>query len=261
MFFLLADLSASPVSKKTVFERLSLERNFIIMKALLLLTSILLLSACISYDGNSRLMIEGRLVDRDGSPISGTPVAVLAQKAGIYIPFVFYIPDVNNSINQQLTDSEGRFKMLFPEPIDAEEIVIAVNRSTLKYPANDKINNRTIFNVQVSNFNRNALSLGDLELFDVAQTTDLTIEMKPSSPVDRKGVRLRFEGLTLNQEDDFNRTMSGYTFSEVYQRLSVATNQFGVIYYDVVDFNDNVLYSNSRIIQIAEAPVTIEIEF
>jgi hypothetical protein len=231
------------------------------MKGLLFLTSILLLSACITYDGNSRLMVEGRLLDREGNPIPDIPVTVLAQKAGIYIPFVFYIPDVNNNVNQQLTDSDGRFKMLFPEPIDADEIIVAVNRPTLKYPANDKINSRTIFNVQVSNFRQNALSLGELELFDVDQTTDLTIEMKPSSPVDRKGVRLRFEGLTRNQEDDFNRTMSGYIFSEVYQRLSVATNQVGAIYYDVVDFNDNVLYSSSRIIPIGEAPVTIEIEF
>jgi hypothetical protein len=231
------------------------------MKGLLFLTSILLLSACITYDGNSRLMVEGRLLDREGNPIPDIPVTVLAQKAGIYIPFVFYIPDVNNNVNQQLTDSDGRFKMLFPEPIDADEIIVAVNRPTLKYPSNDKINSRTIFNVQVSNFRQNALSLGELELFDVDQTTDLTIEMKPSSPADRKGVRLRFEGLTRNQEDDFNRTMSGYIFSEVYQRLSVATNQVGAIYYDVVDFNDNVLYSSSRIIQIGEAPVTIEIEF
>lgn len=227
----------------------------------LFLLSCLFISSCISYDGNSRLMVEGRILDRNGNPIPNIPVTVLAQKAGIYIPFVFYIPDVNNNVNQQLTDSDGRFKMLFPEPIDADEIIIAANRPTLKYPANEKVNSRTIFNVQVSNFRQNALSLGQLEMFDVDQTTDLTIEMKPSSPVDRKGVRLRFEGLTLDQEDDFNRTMSGYIFSEVYQRLSVATNQAAAIYYDVVDFDGNVFYSSSRIILIGEEPANIEIEF
>jgi hypothetical protein len=231
------------------------------MKGLFFLLSILLFGACISYDGNSRLMVEGRLLDREGNPIPNLPVTVLAQKAGIYIPFVFYIPDVNNNVNQQLTDSDGRFKMLFPEPINADEIVIAANRSTRKFPANEKVNSRTIFNIQVSNFFRNTLSLGNLELFDVSETIELTIEMKPAAPGDGKGVRLRFEGLSLDQQDDFNRTMSGYIFPEVYQRLSVATNQVGAIYYDVVDLNGNVLYSNSRIVQIAEAPLTIEIEF
>jgi len=227
----------------------------------LFLLSCLIISSCISYDGNSRLMVEGRILDRNGNPIQNIPVTVLAQKAGIYIPFVFYIPDVNNNVNQQLTDSDGRFKMLFPEPENADEIVVTINRRTTKYNADSKLNRRAFFNIQLANFKQNTVSLGNLELFGLSQATELTIEMKPSSPFDRKGVRLRFEGLTVDQEDDFNRTMSGYIFTEVYQRLSVATNQTAVIYYDVVDLDGNIFYSSSRIVLIGEDPATIEIEF
>lgn len=229
------------------------------MRILITLVSILLMSACISYDGTTRLMIEGRITDRDGNPIEGMGLSVRAQKAGFFIPFVFFIPDARNTINQMKTDSEGRFRMLFPRPIDADDIVLLINEQ------NDgsipTFNQRSIFNIQPDDFRDYTIDFGSLEMFNVNETTFLTIDIQPEIPGRFRGIRLRLDALRQLQQDDYGRNLSDEIYTAFSGEIAVARNQVAAFYYDVLDRDSSLVSSNVRLITIGESPLTYEIRY
>lgn len=94
-------------------------------KSLFLLIALVFLAACERpYDGEKRIIIEGRLVDQNANPIAnqGLQIYVGAQPTSLF------------SLGRDLisygnTNADGRFKLAFPSPRNNEMIEIAIEDS------------------------------------------------------------------------------------------------------------------------------------
>jgi hypothetical protein len=204
--------------------------------------------------------MEGQVLDRNGQPVPDVPVAVVATRSGIIIPFVIFFPRVETSISEQVTDANGRFQLLFPEPINQNDIVLTINRPTSNDPAISGYNSRSWYNISASDFSRNQISFGQIHLFDPAESTLLTILVKNTNALSARGIRLRFDGLTLYQDEDYKKEISLHVFPQLQQEVIVAKQQVAVIYYEVLGINDQVVAADARIVVIEDSPLTIEIE-
>jgi len=81
----------------------------------LILICAALTSCGVNYDGESRLVTQITVVDRDGSPIAGRPVDITVADDGDY--------DV---ISNSVTDSNGHALLIFPTPDFDDKIQISI---------------------------------------------------------------------------------------------------------------------------------------
>lgn len=94
-------------------------------KSLFLLIAILLISACERpYDGEKRIVIEGKLVDQNANPIVNQEVEIYV---GEQRKLVFGLG--RDLISFSKTNADGRFKLAFPSPRNNEMIEIAIEDS------------------------------------------------------------------------------------------------------------------------------------
>src|SRR5690606_12386584 len=126
------------------------------------------LNACsLIYDGESRLLIKGKILDENGNPMPNVNVSAHAKKDGI----MFFTPSENDLISYDLTDDSGNFEMMFPSPINEDEIAVFINYDGL----NPTYSKTVFYNIQNSNFGNQELNLANNSLYEVEQSVELTI--------------------------------------------------------------------------------------
>ncbi len=80
------------------------------MKKIYFFCFALLLSGCtIQYDGSNRLLVSGKIIDKNGNPISNIEVITNVSNGSGW-------GNSNDDIGIDLTDSQGNFMMFFPKP-------------------------------------------------------------------------------------------------------------------------------------------------
>lgn len=86
-------------------------------KTLLLAACAVALSACgIDYQGSTKFIFEGRIVDQDGNPLKNIPVRTHVSDG-----------DTSDIIGIDVTDSNGNYQMMFPGASENVEFAVGIN--------------------------------------------------------------------------------------------------------------------------------------
>lgn len=96
-------------------------------KILLIITTLLLISCQIQYDGESKFIVQTKVVDKNGNPIPGVPISVRVSN-GI----------LSDEISLSDTNADGRATLLFPPP-ESEGATISISYYPDYYEATSSV--------------------------------------------------------------------------------------------------------------------------
>lgn len=217
---------------------------------LLLLTLFTLYSCDIQYDGETRIVVQGQLVDKDKNPISNKRVQINTYSGEGY-------GSSSDLISYGDTDAEGKFTLIFPAPkSDEVDIVTSINDSqyidysSSQNPVSDyqskaiRASNRNFINYK--------LEFNQIVLYKNDEITQLEIALNRISNT-KQITEIHVEGnlaeniidLTGKIENDYIKTL-----------FDVAKNQNLKISYTIRDYSNPANITSTK----QEAVVTINSE-
>ena len=206
------------------------------MKKLLLLILIPLLTGCeIQYDGNSKLVIKGSVVDRNNNPIINKSVNLYVSRDGGSIPFIFYIPSETNYIGKATTDSNGNYVMVIPQPNNFSEIIVETNDD------NNLYNSKQFRNINLSNFVNYQLEVPTSKLYLKSSLAHLTVTLNNVNTYNEL-LKLEYIGNIPNEIELINPLEEDYP--NFIQNINVAKNQTVILQYKTINHLTNVTTTN-----------------
>lgn len=197
------------------------------MKKILLFSLFVLLAGCgLQYDGDERFLITGRLVNQDNAPLSNNKVELFVYGGNSN--------NDNDLISFDETDENGVFKMVFPRPINADEIELICNKNTSIYQE------KSFLNIKNTNFTDFKFNLNTIKLFkreDISKL-EITLNQVNSSKVIKQfkliGNLARTE-VYVNPLDQTDQ----YPYFESFYSEEVMKNQTIIAEYVVYDYATN----------------------
>lgn len=222
-------------------------KNFIMKKISFLIVTILLFQSCgIQYDGEEKLEIVGKLVNKEGVGIANERVNIKIGEGGYSL-----FGGVNfETISYGNTDNEGKFQFLIPSPVG--ERVISVEFG-------DSYNIYKTISFKKSNFINYKLDLNKIISYKQSEVTTLQIILN-STNSGKQIQDLKVEGIINQQQINLNPE----PLIDIYNQIlfySVAKNQNLLLKYKIKNFSTNTIQEISETIAILEAPVNFTITY
>ncbi|MFD1605747.1 hypothetical protein ACFSJW_04025 [Flavobacterium artemisiae] len=221
-------------------------------KTLLLLLTLFTIYSCdIQYDGETRIVVQGQVVDKDNNPIADKRIEINTHSSSDYVG--------SDLISFTNTDSEGKFTLIFPSPKSDEiDIVTTINGSyeidyqNIQTPTSG-YQSKSI-RATKRNFANYKLDFNKIVLYKSEEITELEVALNQTSN-NKQITDIHIEGnsaenfIDLKKEDE-NKNQYLKTL------FDVAKNQNLKLSYSIRDFSNpaNVVISQH------EAIVTINSE-
>lgn len=202
-------------------------------KILLLILTIFTLYSCeIQYDGETRIVVQGQLVDKDKNPISNQRIEINTYSGEGY-------GSSSDLISYGNTDTEGKFTLIFPAP-KSDEVDIRTSINGYRYIDYSSSQNPTSEyqskNIRASNKNfiNYKLDFNQIVLYKNDEITQLEIVLNRISNT-KQITELYVEGnlaesiidLTGKNENDYLKTL-----------FDVAKNQNLKLSYTIRDYSN-----------------------
>jgi hypothetical protein len=220
------------------------------MKQILLFFCLLLfLTSCeIQYDGETKIVVTGKIVDENGSPIPEKNIEITIFSDGTYAP--------SDLISFGKSDQNGDFTLVFPNPKGAGyDISISIN---------NQINRTDVFqskeiNALKNNFENYKLDLNKITLYKRESITDLQLLLNKTS-ANKEIKDIQIVGKQTNSNIDLNlETKNPNSFNTNY---SVIKNQNIILKYTIIDYSNSTAPTTYSIpIQIKNDAVTYTITY
>ena len=208
------------------------------MKKIILLVLIPFLFGCeIQYDGNTKLIVKGSVIDANNNPIANKDVNLYVLKESFSIPFIFYIPSENNYIGKSTTDRNGNYTMVIPKPENFSEIIVETNDE------NNQLSGKQFKNINFSNFTNYQIELPNTKLYLKSTLANLNVILNNVNS-NTELVKLEYVGNIPNEIEFINPLENSN--SNLITNLNVEKNQTVVLKFTV--FN-NLNQTNSTIEQ------------
>ena len=193
------------------------------MKKILLLFFILLTCSCeIQYDGETRIIVQGQVVDRNNKPIPNKKVEISTLSESSFVS--------SDLISYTTTDENGRFTLIFPSP-KSEDISIGT-------AINDYGNNEfqsKIIKGSKKNFTNYKLDLKQIVLYEIKDITELEVILNKTSN-SKQVSNIQIEGVKPDYFIDLNAATVENQWSE--NRFNVVKNQNINLSYTITDYSD-----------------------
>ncbi|GIZ09287.1 hypothetical protein FUMI01_20140 [Flavobacterium sp. UMI-01] len=173
----------------------------------------------IPYDGETKLVVTGKILDENGSPISGKEVAVEINNGSTYWPA--------DLISYGFTDSNGVFTLVFPAPKGDYNIMTVINED-------DNVFQDKHISAKIKNFNNYKLDLNTITLFRKESITSLRLILNNTTT--KKGITsIEIEGQVPEFDVDLNLNPDNPGYFNTY--YNVIKNQTVRLKYTVSDFS------------------------
>ena len=201
------------------------------MKKFIILFTLILSSCGIEYDGETKIVVKGKVVDDNNNPIINKEVNLYVSKNEIYFPFFFYAPSEENNIGKTTTNNNGEYTMVIPKPRENySEIIVETNSAV------NNLNQKQYRNIQIGNFINYELNLPTSILYN---KNDLaTLNIIPNQINQNNELKnIELIGLVPNEVEYFNLPEDYYFYDEL-ERL-VKKNQTIILRYTVMNHNTN----------------------
>ena len=216
------------------------------MKRTVFLLILFILSGCdIQYQGDTRLLVTGKVVDRDGSPISGIDVITNVSRG-------YGFGGRNDDIGITSTDDQGVFTMLFPKPKGEIDY-------TIHFLSTENYQEKRFVNIFYEDFTDYAFRVGEVSLFKNDDIVNLDFsfnQINSQNSITELNVigMLADYWVWVNPNDEHQNNV-------YYRRHQVAKNQTLVLEYIVHDFTNNQNTTHTETIEIGEQNVTHTITY
>jgi hypothetical protein len=196
-------------------------------KILLLLLMPIFLSCEIQYDGNTKLVIKGSVVNENNLPLANKEVNLYVSRESSSFPFVFYVPSETNYIGKTTTDANGKYVIVIPQPENFTEIVVETNDE------NNQLNGKQFRNINLSNFTNYQIELPNSKLYLKSTLTNLNVTLNNVN-TNIELLKLEYIGNIPNEIEYINPLENNY--SNLVTNLTVIKNQTVTVKYTVFNY-------------------------
>lgn len=208
-------------------------------------------SCDIQYNGETKLVVTGKLIDKNGVPIPENNIEIFVQSLS-------GMNQNSDLISFGKTDINGNFTYIFPSPDTDNEIEISINNFILDHGTQIKTNelqSKQIIALK-KNFQNYKLNLDNIILYRNDDITQLQIILNPST--DKKHLlSLDIEGTVVTHYSDLNPIVTPNYTPPVITNYSVLKNQTLILKYKVVDLSSgtSIITENSKSIPVVNEKV------
>jgi hypothetical protein len=221
-------------------------------RILFLLPVFIAISSChLTYNGEERILFQGKITDENGNPMPNVYVSAHANK-----DFTLISPSDDDEVSYDFTDESGNFKMLFPSPQNEEQMQVFMNFEG----DNPQYSKTNFYNIQDGNYEDFKIDFGTISLYPTDDSVLLTISVEDDFENQITGWNL--EGKVAENNFNFSPMNSE---SEIYFDYSsqnqVAKNQTIILHYYYTHQNSTEILENTAEIEIHDQPVNYEITF
>lgn len=194
----------------------------------------------IDYNGENRLMVKGKVIDKNGNPIQGIDV-----ETEVYGTEIDVRSDIISFVK---TSSDGSFVMLFPEPEKGTRfsIELADDNGVFHY--------KTYTGIKKENFFDLGYNLGEIQLFEPNDLVDLNINFQNYSNV--KVTDLKLVGgvagtYYINPPNEWY-----YSYN-----VRAVKNQTITVEYKVRNYSNNQITNHTENIAVGEENLTYTLNY
>jgi hypothetical protein len=214
------------------------------MKTILFTSLLFLFISCgIEYDGETKLVIKGKILLENNLPLTNHEVKLFVRQEASGIPFIFFIPSETNFIGRATTNANGEYTMVIPKPkSNNNEIIVEINSNTT-------FNKRQVRNIDIDDFSNFEILVATDKLYLRENLSQLFINLNQVNP--------NFQLISINYIGDYTNEVSFFkplsdNYINIYNDLAqlVKKNQELVIQYEVKNMNTNAILTFQEVIFI-----------
>lgn len=220
------------------------------MKQITLLICLLfLVTSCdIQYDGETKIVVTGNIIDENNAPLPNQDIEIAVHGSENFF--------VSNTdlICYGKSNNNGKFILIFPATIDNHRISISIN---------DKINKANalqskVFVVTKNNFENYKLDLDNIILYKNESITTLNLILNKTS-TNKLVTDIKIEGKQPNSYIDLNPLQDNTNYFQ--QNYNVIKNQTIIVKYTIIDYSNNSSTAQSISIPIVNDAVIYTITY
>lgn len=193
----------------------------------------------IDYNGKTRLMVKGKVTDKNGNPLQRIDV-----ETEVYGVEISVSSDV---ISVTKTDANGDFVMLFPEPESGTRFRVKL------VDENEVFYHKTYNNIKRENFLDLEYNLREIHLFEPVDLVNLSIRFQTNS-----SNRINQSKIIGSIAGDYNVNPDENWFYE--HNVLAVKNQVITVEYTVRDYN-NQITNHTQNIEIGTENLTYTINY
>lgn len=210
------------------------------MKRKILIICILLsLTSCeIQYDGETKIVVTGRLIDQNEKPISQKDIEVSIIGGG-------FISPSSDLISFGKSDQNGDFTLIFPAPKGDNEIIISINDIINQF---DEYQSKNII-ANKMNFENYKLDLNKITLYKNESVTKLNLILNRTSQ-NSQLKDIKIEGKQPFNYVDLIPKQNDPSYYYLETNYNVIKNQTIVLKYTVIDYSNSPNTSKQYTISI-----------
>jgi hypothetical protein len=220
------------------------------MKRILLAFCVIFtLSSCeIQYDGETKIVVTGKIVDENDIPLSEKDIEVTISGGGFITPS-------SDLISFGKSDQNGNFTLIFPAPKDDYQIFISIN---------DIINQASEFQSKTyittkNNFENYKLDLNKITLFSQESITTLRLILNQTS-TNKQLKDIKIEGKQPNSYVYLDPLQNNPDY--LVNFYGVIKNQTIILKYTIIDYSNSATPTTHSIsIPIVNDAVTYTITY
>ena len=194
------------------------------IRKIILFFVLLLISGCtdIRYDGSTRLVLEGRIINREGQPLGNRYIDIAVYNGEKYGS------NAQDIISAGQTDANGQFQLVIPAPQGINNNVsIRINPNATDYQYKE------FALIQRKDFMDYRYSLNDVVLHLQNSISNLVVTTQQDNPM-REISLVRIEGEQAEETVFVNSHPINFIY-DVYS-FSVIKNQTVMLHYSVTDY-------------------------
>ncbi|MCZ8195993.1 MAG: hypothetical protein O9267_00120 [Flavobacterium sp.] len=203
---------------------------------------ILFFSSCeIEYDGQTKIVVKGKVINQNNEPISNNQVNLLVSINSSGENFIFGYPSETNFIGKAKTDLNGNYTIVIPQPKNFGEIVVITNSDNSIY------NKKQFANINLTNFSNFELILPTSKLYNKSDLCTLNIILNPLN-TNSQITKLEYFGEIPREIEYINRIEENVNYFE--NAFTVKKNQTIVVKYEVKNYLTNETTTQEQNIEI-----------
>ncbi len=215
-------------------------------KSLFIIAILSLLHSCtIPYDLETRYIIETKLVDFNGNPISN-------EKLEVYVNTEFN----GETISSSFSDENGFTRIVFPKPdLTNFSFNISTNNNSSTGYLSKQINN-----IKPENFEDYKLVFNHITLVKHEDISNLNIELNRINQ-NKELRKIEIIGQVYNQFEYFNPIINPENYYPLPTYFLLIKNQDFVLKYAVYNYTTMLLEENIVNLSIAEQPINYTLTY
>ena len=219
----------------------------VVMKKLTILLIFVFCSCQIEYDGQTKLVIKGKITDNNNVAIANKEINLYVISEGGTIPFLLYVPSEENNIGKTRTDNLGNYTMIIPKPSNFTEIIIETNSN------NNGFSRNQIVGITLDNFINYTFTAPTIKLYkkeDLSALDLVFIKINTSNQINSVEYNGEWpqEFINLNSS---NNSLNYFSLQKLYKK-----NTLLIVNYKVLNTVTNIETPLSQNINIGNTDVT-----